>query len=93
MYPAAYEGVRCVGACAYASAYATWTRRPDIIVPTHDIPVVDLPSSWKLVNGTSVATMIAAGVVERMHIHRTATNNAKELPRDLEFDAAEFASV
>lgn len=65
MYPAACEGVLCVGARAYTELYAAWVRRPDVVVPAHDVPVVDVAASWKLMGGTSAATMIAAGIIIR----------------------------
>lgn len=65
MFPAACEGVLCAGAQAYAEQYATWSRRPDLVLPAHDIPVVDGDARWKLIGGTSIATMIAAGVLCR----------------------------
>lgn len=70
MYPGAYEGVICVGAQAYAHQYAVWSRPPDVVVPAHHIPVVDVDARWKLLGGTSIATMIAAGILARTRFSR-----------------------
>lgn len=63
MYPAACPGVVCVGVAAYAPEYASWARPPDMLVPTDGVPVVDVQGGWRLARGTSVAAVIAAGLI------------------------------